>query len=216
MRIGSGGGLASEGEDIEVLELPIDQALAMIARRPHRRRQDHHAAAICGAEYFSVERPPKRVVPAHAGTHTPRERVVEGDRGIQPCATSTASGYGSPPSPGRRRGVVDFKTTTPARHLHAAGAGLRGAAFFAGFGSSAAHLLRRDRQDQLRVVIGGVVDPGRDLVPGELAFARAPSAAPSPSPRRRRGNRASDRNHRAQSSPARGDAAPRDRRSPAP
>jgi nudix-type nucleoside diphosphatase (YffH/AdpP family) len=31
MRIGDGGGLASEGEDIEVLELPIDQALAMIA-----------------------------------------------------------------------------------------------------------------------------------------------------------------------------------------
>jgi nudix-type nucleoside diphosphatase (YffH/AdpP family) len=31
MRIGNGGGLASEGEDIEVLELPIDQALAMIA-----------------------------------------------------------------------------------------------------------------------------------------------------------------------------------------
>jgi len=30
MRIGSGGGLAHEGEDIEVLELPIDQALAMI------------------------------------------------------------------------------------------------------------------------------------------------------------------------------------------
>jgi len=30
MRIGSGGGIASEGEDIEVLELPIDQALAMI------------------------------------------------------------------------------------------------------------------------------------------------------------------------------------------
>jgi nudix-type nucleoside diphosphatase (YffH/AdpP family) len=30
MRIGSGGGLASEGEDIEVLELPIAQALAMI------------------------------------------------------------------------------------------------------------------------------------------------------------------------------------------
>jgi nudix-type nucleoside diphosphatase (YffH/AdpP family) len=30
MRIGSGGGLVSEGEDIEVLELPIDQALAMI------------------------------------------------------------------------------------------------------------------------------------------------------------------------------------------
>jgi nudix-type nucleoside diphosphatase (YffH/AdpP family) len=31
MRIGSGGGLADEGEDIEVLELPIEQALAMIA-----------------------------------------------------------------------------------------------------------------------------------------------------------------------------------------
>ena len=30
MRIGNGGGLAHEGEDIEVLELPIDQALAMI------------------------------------------------------------------------------------------------------------------------------------------------------------------------------------------
>jgi nudix-type nucleoside diphosphatase (YffH/AdpP family) len=30
MRIGSGGGLASEGEDIEVLELPIDQVLGMI------------------------------------------------------------------------------------------------------------------------------------------------------------------------------------------
>lgn len=31
MRVGSGGGLASEGEDIEVLELAIDEALAMIA-----------------------------------------------------------------------------------------------------------------------------------------------------------------------------------------
>jgi nudix-type nucleoside diphosphatase (YffH/AdpP family) len=31
MRIGSGGGLASEGEDIEVIELSIDEALAMIA-----------------------------------------------------------------------------------------------------------------------------------------------------------------------------------------
>ncbi len=31
MRINDGGGLADEGEDIEVLELPIDQALAMIA-----------------------------------------------------------------------------------------------------------------------------------------------------------------------------------------
>ena len=30
MRIGSGGGIADEGEEIEVLELPIDQALAMI------------------------------------------------------------------------------------------------------------------------------------------------------------------------------------------
>jgi nudix-type nucleoside diphosphatase (YffH/AdpP family) len=31
MRIGAGGGIASEGEDIEVLELPVDEALAMIA-----------------------------------------------------------------------------------------------------------------------------------------------------------------------------------------
>ena len=31
MRIGAGGGIADEGEDIEVLELPIDEALAMIA-----------------------------------------------------------------------------------------------------------------------------------------------------------------------------------------
>ena len=31
MRVGAGGGIASEGEDIEVLELPIDTALAMIA-----------------------------------------------------------------------------------------------------------------------------------------------------------------------------------------
>jgi nudix-type nucleoside diphosphatase (YffH/AdpP family) len=30
MKIGSGGGIAGEGEDIEVLELPIDLALAMI------------------------------------------------------------------------------------------------------------------------------------------------------------------------------------------
>jgi nudix-type nucleoside diphosphatase (YffH/AdpP family) len=30
MRVSSGGGIASEGEEIEVLELPIDQALAMI------------------------------------------------------------------------------------------------------------------------------------------------------------------------------------------
>ena len=31
MRVGAGGGLAHEGEDIEVLELPIDEALAMVA-----------------------------------------------------------------------------------------------------------------------------------------------------------------------------------------
>jgi 8-oxo-dGTP pyrophosphatase MutT (NUDIX family) len=31
MRVSSGGGLADEGEDIEVLELAIDDALAMIA-----------------------------------------------------------------------------------------------------------------------------------------------------------------------------------------
>ena len=31
MRVGSGGGVPDEGEDIEVMELPIDRALAMIA-----------------------------------------------------------------------------------------------------------------------------------------------------------------------------------------
>ena len=31
MKIGDGGGLADEGEDIEVLELPFDEAMAMIA-----------------------------------------------------------------------------------------------------------------------------------------------------------------------------------------
>ena len=52
MRVGSGGGIADEGEDIEVLELPFDTGAGHDRRRPHRRRQDHHAAAICGAEYF--------------------------------------------------------------------------------------------------------------------------------------------------------------------
>ena len=32
MKIGTGGGNADEGEDIEVLEIPIDQAMAMIAQ----------------------------------------------------------------------------------------------------------------------------------------------------------------------------------------
>jgi len=31
-KVGKGGGVASEGEDIEVLELPIDEALAMVTR----------------------------------------------------------------------------------------------------------------------------------------------------------------------------------------
>ncbi|PRX28731.1 nudix-type nucleoside diphosphatase (YffH/AdpP family) [Paraburkholderia sp. BL18I3N2] len=31
-KVGAGGGLADEGEDIEVLELPVDEALAMIER----------------------------------------------------------------------------------------------------------------------------------------------------------------------------------------
>jgi hypothetical protein len=33
MRIGSGGGIPDEGEDIEVIELSIDEALAMIGDR---------------------------------------------------------------------------------------------------------------------------------------------------------------------------------------
>jgi hypothetical protein len=31
MHVGKGGGLAEEGEDIEVLELPFDEAVAMMA-----------------------------------------------------------------------------------------------------------------------------------------------------------------------------------------
>jgi hypothetical protein len=31
-RIGRGGGLADEGEDIQVLEMPLDEAVALIAR----------------------------------------------------------------------------------------------------------------------------------------------------------------------------------------
>jgi len=31
MRVGAGGGIASEGEDIDVMELPVDEALAMVA-----------------------------------------------------------------------------------------------------------------------------------------------------------------------------------------
>ena len=58
MRIGSGGGLADEGEDIEVLELPIDAGARDDRRRPHRRRQDHHAAAIRRAAYFQVRLQP--------------------------------------------------------------------------------------------------------------------------------------------------------------
>ena len=45
-RTGAGGGVADEGEDIEVVELPFDEALAMIADGRDRRRQDHHAAAV--------------------------------------------------------------------------------------------------------------------------------------------------------------------------
>lgn len=46
-RVDDGGGLAEEGEDIEVLELGFDEAIAMIGRqRRYRRWQDHHAVAI--------------------------------------------------------------------------------------------------------------------------------------------------------------------------
>ena len=37
MRVGDGGGLETEGEEIAVLELPFDQAMAMIARSPTPR-----------------------------------------------------------------------------------------------------------------------------------------------------------------------------------
>jgi len=56
MRVGSGGGIAERRRGYRsAVKLPIDQALAMIADGPHRRCQDHHAAAICGAEYFFGE-----------------------------------------------------------------------------------------------------------------------------------------------------------------
>lgn len=42
-RISDGGGHAEEGEDIEVMEVTLDTAVAMIAGRPHHRRQDDHA-----------------------------------------------------------------------------------------------------------------------------------------------------------------------------
>ena len=54
MRVGSGGGIASEGEDIEVIELSIDEALAMIGDRRIVDAKTHHAAAIRGAEYFWI------------------------------------------------------------------------------------------------------------------------------------------------------------------
>src|SRR5258708_6017332 len=34
------------------------------------------------------------------------------------------------------------------------------------------HLLRRDRQDQLRIVIGDAIDPCGDFMPDELALVR--------------------------------------------
>ncbi|MHC2436275.1 nudix-type nucleoside diphosphatase (YffH/AdpP family) [Bradyrhizobium sp. USDA 4451] len=54
MRVGDGGGLADEGEDIEVLELSIDDALAMISDGRIVDGQDHHAAAIRRAASVQV------------------------------------------------------------------------------------------------------------------------------------------------------------------
>jgi 8-oxo-dGTP pyrophosphatase MutT (NUDIX family) len=99
MQVGSGGGIVSEGEDIEVLE-PADRPGACHGRRrPCRRRQDHHAAAVCGAEYFSVE--DLRVVMAG---------LVPAIHVLAPRKTWM---------PGTRPGMTNdstIKTTSPVRH----------------------------------------------------------------------------------------------------
>ena len=59
-RTGAGGGLAEEGEDIEVLELAFDEAVAMMAGRAHLRRQDDHPAAIAQLHIFADQRAPTR------------------------------------------------------------------------------------------------------------------------------------------------------------
>ena len=56
MKIGSGGGLADEGEDIEVLELPIDQALAMIGDGRIVDAKTIMLLQYAALTYFSVTR----------------------------------------------------------------------------------------------------------------------------------------------------------------
>ena len=102
MRVGSGGGLADEGEDIEVLELPIDSALAMIIGRPHRGCQDHHAAAIRGAAYFQVRI--RRVG---------KERRTCPPLHAEPVAFDETGGHAALCPPYK---YTRFKTTSPARH----------------------------------------------------------------------------------------------------
>ena len=54
MRIGTGGGLAHEGEDNRGARAFDRRGTRDDRQRPHRRRQDDHLAAACGAEYFQV------------------------------------------------------------------------------------------------------------------------------------------------------------------
>src|ERR1700682_365623 len=63
------------------------------------------------------------------------------------------------------------KMTTPARHLQTPPAPVCAAQPFCRPRFRGRHLLRRDRPDQLRVVIDDAIDPRRDIVPGELALA---------------------------------------------
>ena len=176
-----------------MLELPIDSGARDDRRRPHRRCQDHHAAAIRGAEYFQVS----------------RRRVGRAQRVPTICQRASREMVGT------LRFAHAYNKSSKQRALpvisSAAGA-LRGAAFFAGFGSSAA---------RSSSVIGSsscASSLATRLTRVEISCqANSPSRGP-----------AQQRHHvvgvvgaaiepaleiaRAQSSRARGDAARRDRR----
>ena len=117
MQVGSGGGIADEGEDIEVLELPIDTGARHDRRRPHRGCQDHHAAAIRGAEYFQVTCVQDFVVPARdlevgVKSPSPLRAPRQGSR-LGPAGPS-------PPGPSRRHPRARRGKTTPADRVRAA------------------------------------------------------------------------------------------------
>ena len=76
MRIGDGGGLADEGEDIEVLELPIDEALAMIADGRIVDAKTIMLLQYAALNIFQVSCRSCRPG-ASAGTHTAAIRVLD-------------------------------------------------------------------------------------------------------------------------------------------